>query len=148
GSGRSDNVGRPSGVAMAAQQRAGTARQPIGRAQQTGWSPTSLRALIRVIFPGRHLTIIGLAAVLPFVGVLGDRRWWLSAVCLAVLLPLDLFFERQARRRGEFSIWMPVVNQLIASLVVVLSPEALPGVGVILCGDNALTALIFGLRRS
>ena len=133
---------------MATHERATTTRQPIGRSQQTGWSPTSLRALIRIIFPGRHITIVALVLVLPFITAFGDSRWAVSAICLVVLLPADLYFERQARHRGEFNLLMPAVNQVIAALVVLVSPEALGAVGVIVAGDNALSALIFGKWRS
>ena len=128
-------------------EQAASARQPIGRARP-GWSPTSQRALIRIIFPGRHATIVALGFALPFVASLGDSRWLLSALAFCILLPIDHLFARQARHRGEFNLLMPAVNQVLASVVVLLSPGALAGVGVVIAGDNALSALIFGQRRS
>lgn len=133
---------------MEQNEQAGAARQPIGLEKQTGWSPASQRALLGKIFPARHATIVAIAAVVPFIPALGSGRWLLSVTMLFVLLPLDLYFERQARRSGQFDVLMPAINQVLASFVTLLTPEALPAVAVILVGDNALTALIFGRKRS
>jgi diguanylate cyclase (GGDEF)-like protein/PAS domain S-box-containing protein len=113
-----------------------------------GWSPESRRALARVVFPARHAAIVAVAALVPFVPAVRDDRWVLVALCLVVLLPLDLAFAAWTRRNGRFPPVMPLVNPAIAIAAVATTPETLPGVAVLLAGDNALTAFVFGRQFS
>jgi diguanylate cyclase (GGDEF)-like protein/PAS domain S-box-containing protein len=102
--------------------------------------------LERLVFPARHAGMVAVAAALPFITSIGTNRWWLVALMLGFALPCDIAFARYTRKHQRFPPVMSLVNQLIATVVVLLAPEAFAACALLLLSDNALTSLAFGRR--
>ena len=112
-----------------------TARQPIGRSTRPGWSPTSQRALIRIIFPGRHAddhrprprpAVRGLAGRQPLAAVGAGRS---ASSCRSTSL-----FARQARLHGRFNLLMPASTRCSPAWWCCSARAPSAGVGVVIAG--------------
>ncbi len=98
------------------------------------------------VFGCRHISIVALGAAAGLIPQVGPNRGWLAAVCLFVILPVDLLMHLWARRLGRLPAVTAFIDQAMAIGVVVLFPAVWTPVLLASLADLALMTVLIDRR--
>ena len=103
------------------------------------------RHLWALTLRARSVGIVILAAtVLLAADELGDDRFWVSGALLLGVLPYNLAFELELRRRGRLPAVLPFTDQALAAAFLIAAPAIAPGILLAMLALVATAAVAFG----